>query len=70
MSLRNWLMTLLGGKPQTAAPERVKERLTTRQMDVAGRLAKMKGVTRDDVLNEAYRRARLAQEDRSYRPRS
>jgi uncharacterized protein (DUF1778 family) len=35
----------------------LKVRLTERQLTVAGRLAKMKGTTRDEVLREAYRRA-------------
>lgn len=60
MSLRKWLMLLIDGKPQTLAPHGVKERLTSRQLDVADRLAEMEGVTRDDVLREAYRRDLVA----------
>lgn len=38
-------------------PDKVKQRLTDRQESVADRLAEMKGMTRDQVLAEAYRRA-------------
>jgi len=69
MSFRDWIMTMLYGSPRQHAPNKAHKELTRRQLDVAGRLAEMKGVTRDDVLKEAYRRARLAQEERSYRPR-
>lgn len=38
-------------------PDAVKQKLNQRQLQVADRLAEMKGVTRDEVLAEAYRRA-------------
>lgn len=38
-------------------PDAVKQKLSKRQLQVADRLAAMKGVTRDEVLAEAYRRA-------------
>ena len=43
--------------------------LDTQQNQIADRLAKMRGETRDEVLSEAYRRARLTKEAQSYRPR-
>ena len=58
---------LFGHKPPPDDPERVS--LDTQQNRIAGRLAKMQGSTRDEVLSEAYRRARLAKEAQSYRPR-
>lgn len=56
MTLREWLMTLIRGQsPSTPSPE--KQKLTQRQLNQAQRLAEMKGITRDEVLAEAYRRA-------------
>lgn len=59
-------MALFGLTP-TDTSERVS--LDTQQNQIAGRLSKMTGTTRDEVLSEAYRRARLAKEAQSYRPR-
>lgn len=59
-------MAALGLIPPDTA-ERVS--LDSQQNQLAGRLAKLKGTTRDEVLSEAYRRARLAKEAQSYRPR-
>lgn len=59
-------MAALGLTPPDTA-ERV--RLDSQQNQIAGRLAKMQGSTRDEVLSEAYRRARLAKEAQSFRPR-
>ena len=51
-------------------PDPTRKALTERQLDVADRLADMKGVTRDQVLAEAYRRvARLGVETESIRHR-
>lgn len=59
-------MSALGLNPPDKS-ERVS--LDSQQHQIAGRLAKMQGSTRDEVLSEAYRRARLAKEAQSYRPR-
>ena len=59
-------MALFGLDPPDP-PERVD--LDSQQNQIAGRLAKMRGSTRDEVLSEAYRRARLAKEAQSYRAR-
>ena len=64
MNIWQWLF---GRKPPPEDSERVS--LDTQQSRIAGRLAKMQGSTRDEVLSEAYRRARLAKEAQSYRPR-
>lgn len=66
MNFKEWLMALFGLTP-TDTSERVS--LDTQQNQIAGRLSKMTGTTRDEVLSEAYRRARLAKEAQSYRPR-
>lgn len=66
MKFKEWLMAALGLIPPDTA-ERVS--LDSQQNQLAGRLAKLKGTTRDEVLSEAYRRARLAKEAQSYRPR-
>ena len=66
MSFRKWLAALFGHAPPDHS-ERVK--LDTQQNQIAGRLAKMQGSTRDEVLSEAYRRAQLAKDAQSYRPR-
>ena len=55
MSLKDRIMHFLGLEP--AGPDPVKEALTERQLNVADKLAKMKGTTRDEVLAEAYRKA-------------
>lgn len=57
MSFLEWLLALLSGRPLQPYPDPAKVTLTARQLEVAERLAEMKGVTRDDVLAEAYRRA-------------
>lgn len=56
MTLWQWLRRTFVG-PERHGTDRVKERLTNRQESVADRLAEMKGMTRDQVLAEAYRRA-------------
>lgn len=66
MSFMERLMALFGHTPPDTS-ERVS--LTTEHNRIAGRLAKMKGGVRDEVLMEAYRRARLAKEAQSFRPR-
>lgn len=63
MNLKEWLF----GRASTEETERVD--LDTQQNQIADRLAKMRGSTRDEVLSEAYRRARLTKEAQSYRPR-
>ena len=55
MSFRDWLLHLLGHRAPASDPAR--EVLDRQQGNLADRLAKLKGVTRDEVLNEAYRRA-------------
>lgn len=55
MTFKEWL-TAMFHKPQRISLT-AKEKLTQRQLQVADRLADMKGVTRDEVLAEAYRRA-------------
>ena len=50
------LMAIIRGTPPHV-PDPAKADLNQRQLDIAGRLARMKGVTRDEVLAEAYRRA-------------
>ena len=69
MNFKEWLSDVfVGHKPSREDdPERVK--LDTQQRELAARLARMQGSTRDEVLSEAYRRARLAKEAQSYRPR-
>lgn len=57
MTFMEWLMRKLRGHPTTKEPSREQVDLSARQVEVADRLAKMKGTTRDAVLNEAYRRA-------------
>ena len=54
MSLWTWLSAMLHGR--TIAPDPAKAQLTARQSDVARRLARMTGKTRDEVLADAYRR--------------
>lgn len=56
MSMWDWFRARWPGGLQTQ-PDPAKVTLSERQLDVAGRLAHMKGVTRDEVLAEAYRRA-------------
>ena len=67
MSVKEWLDSMLGRKPVDVS---TRVELDSQQMKIAGRLAKMQGSTRDEVLAEAYRRARLSKEAQSYRPRS
>ena len=55
MSFRAWLAALLGHP--TPAPDPAREMLDISQRNIADRLGRMKGVTRDQVLAEAYRRA-------------
>lgn len=55
MRLMQWLAQMFSSSPH--APKVVKDRLTRRQDDVADRLARMQGKTRDEVFAEAYRRA-------------
>ena len=62
----NFWEWLTGRKPP---PEEERTNLSVQQNQIAGRLAKMRGSTRDEVLSEAYRRARLAKEAASYRDR-
>jgi len=69
MNIRKWIDTMLHPTSRTQ-PEKARKALTERQMDVADRLAEMKGITRDQVLAEAYRRvARLTTESESIRHR-
>jgi hypothetical protein len=63
VNLKEWLF----GRAHDEPDERVD--LDTQQNQIADRLAKMRGSTRDEVLSEAYRRARLTKEAQSYRPR-
>jgi len=56
MTLKEWVAAMLGHKPQTSKDE-VHARLDMAQNQIAGQLARMQGKTRDQVLNEAYRRA-------------
>lgn len=55
MSLRELLMTLFGRGQRVDDPAHVA--LDAKQTSLAARLARLKGVTRDEVLAEAYRRA-------------
>ena len=65
--IRKWIDAMLHPTSSTQ-PETARKALTERQLDVADRLADMKGVTRDQVLAEAYRRvARLGVESESIR---
>jgi hypothetical protein len=64
MILRDLLASLFGHRPSPAAAEHVK--LDVAQKSIAERLSKLKGGTRDEVLSEAYRRARLLDEQQSY----
>ena len=57
MSIWEWLMSLFAPEQPPLTPHAVKQKLTERQMETADKLAKMKGVTRDEVLAEAYRKA-------------
>lgn len=58
MTFREWLRRLLLGQPpKPTTPSLDKSRLSQRQIEIADRLAQMQGVTRDEVLAEAYRRA-------------
>ena len=68
MSIKEWLRKLVLGPPK---PDQESERvsLDSQQNQIAGRLSKMTGTTRDEVLSEAYRRARLTKEAQSFRPR-
>lgn len=59
----------LFGVDRRLPPDPARDALNRVELDVAGRLAKMKGVTRDDVLDEAYRRVRVGKESQSYRAR-
>ena len=69
MNIRKWIDAMLHPTSSTQ-PEKTRKALTERQMDVADRLADMKGITRDQVLAEAYRRvARLGVETESIRHR-
>ena len=54
MSLWAWLSAMLHGR--TVVPDPAKAQLTARQTDIAVRLARMTGKTRDEVLADAYRR--------------
>lgn len=56
MNIWERLMSWFRGPPP-ATPNADKQKLTQRQASIADRLAEMKGVTRDEVLAEAYRRA-------------
>jgi len=65
---RKWIDVMLNRATEDTRPQIARKALTERQMDVADRLAEMKGVTRDQVLAEAYRRvARLGVESESIR---
>jgi len=67
MSIRKWIDAMFHPTSGTQ-PETARKALTDRQMEVADRLADMKGITRDQVLAEAYRRvARLGVESESIR---
>ena len=58
MTLREWLLVLWAGKPlHEIRHDPAKAALDQRQVQVASRLARMTGTTRDKVLAEAYRRA-------------
>lgn len=58
-------MSLFDAKPLSADPVRTK--LDAQENNIAGRLSKLTSQSRDDVLNEAYRRARLLEDQESYR---
>ena len=55
MSFREWLASLFGHRKP--APDPARQRLDSHQQQIAERLGRMRGSTREDVLAEAYRRA-------------
>jgi hypothetical protein len=68
----SWIERLMAmfRRPQTPPTEGTRVMLDDAENRMAGRLSKLKGVTRDEVLAEAYRRARrarLLEESESYR---
>ena len=64
MSFHDWLASIFGHRKPAPDPARVQ--LDAAQSTIAERLSRLKGGTRDDVLSEAYRRARLLDEQQSY----
>lgn len=56
MNLHQWLHALLTGKP-SPHHDPIKVALDQRQVQIASRLARLNGTTRDKILAEAYRRA-------------
>ena len=60
-----WLHRLVGGKlPQD---DKIRVEVERHQVLTAERLSRLSGRSTEDVLSEANRRARLLDEDRSYR---
>ena len=57
MSIREWFMHLVG-RSEPNKPER--DALSKGQKDLAGRLSKLTGKNRDEVLAESYRRGDVA----------
>ena len=55
MTFREWITSLFGMRKPTPDPAR--QRLDSHQRQIAERLSRMRGSTREDVLAEAYRRA-------------
>ena len=64
MTFREWLASLFGHRKP--APDPARSQLDAAQSGIAERLSKLKGGSRDEVLNEAYRRARLLDEQQTY----
>ena len=56
MNLPDWIKAMLFGISSVRV-DPAKALLNRRQIQVADRLAEMKGITRDEVMAEAYRRA-------------
>lgn len=54
------------GRNPPEPPRSTREKLTQQETQIADRVSRMRGVTRDEVLSEAYRRARLLDETESY----
>lgn len=54
MSLRRWIASLFVHPP---IPDPARKALDTQQKNIAQRLSRLTGHTRDEVLREAYRRA-------------
>lgn len=64
MTLMEWLASMFKRPDPHQATAAT---LDARQESIASRLSKLSGLDRDEVLSEAYRRARLLDEDQSFR---